>query len=175
MIRIFPSFALLCLIAYSTFGQVKKQSEFIFPEKDSEFSVIFPDKPTVETFFKDGQSGLLAEMIIKDGIFLRAETLKLPESALNVLKSKDDESLAKISENKVATYNLENIYSKVGNYASGKYVKIRGTTAIQKLSVTIEVYFYFGKKEIIALYACGYTKDYPTVSIVKFLNSLKSL
>lgn len=165
---------LILLFTFCAFSQTKKSTEYIFPEKKSEFAVTFPSKPTIETTFTAGQSTLLAELIIMDGVFLRAEVLKMTESAMTNLKNKNDEALSKIPLSYAQKYSLVDTTVKVGENNIGKYIKMRGTINDYKgESATLEIYFYLGKTEILALYACGYTKKYPTVTIVKFLNSLK--
>ena len=68
---------LILIFAFTTFGQKKAVTVYTFPETDSEFTVIFPQKPDIKTVFgARDRSGLVANLVL-GGQILKAELMEI--------------------------------------------------------------------------------------------------
>jgi hypothetical protein len=104
---------------------------------------------------------------------VRALITSLNPSEIEVIWQKTDDELKKIGIDYAKSNQFQDSTIKTGTNSLGKYVVVKGNKESKDTLITIEVYFYWGKKESIALTTVAKSAVYPTNEILTFLNSLK--
>lgn len=182
MRNILISLILILLFSGIDFGQTKAiTTEYTFPQTDSEFTVVFPEKPDVRTLPIslpggpiNGESIIAAEYSFNDGSLVRVQIKKLTPQELEFLMKKDDTALAEGPKAFGTVFSYEGPIIKVGKDSMGRYATLRGNITFPDNTVsTSEVIYRYGKSELIILYGICKASEYPTPSISKLFDSLK--
>jgi len=154
---------------------------FKFPETDSEYTVSFPSKPTVQPIYTGETEGLQAELILaKEGGILRAEFVPLSVEQVRSLLNLTDETQKALNEHRIKmaleyakSIGLSRAAAEVEDDNRGWCVVVRGYKEIDGIPVTYETKFYYGKRSVMSLTTASSSRRYPTPSMSKFYESLK--
>jgi hypothetical protein len=182
LMRIIASALFAVCVGIAVQAQVTSQPPtFKFPETDSEYTVSFPSKPTVQRIYTGETEGLQAELILaKEGGILRAEFVQLSaEQARSLLKLAGEAQRA-LNENRIKmaleyakSIGLSRAAAELEDDNRGWCVVVRGYKEIDGIPVTYETKFYYGKRSVMSLTTASSSRRFPTPSISKFYESLK--
>jgi TonB family protein len=166
------SLLFILILSLAALGQLPPPAEYIFADKDSEFSVAFPTQPKIEVTFHKEFFAVEAKLIVSN-VFLRAENTRLKAGEVEKITQKDDKAFGELPMKYAAASELTNSTVTVERDQIGRFAKLRGHKTIAGTPCTYEIYFYAGKNEIITLYAGTKSDSYPTSEIKRFLDSLR--
>lgn len=162
---------LILVLSGAAFGQTKKTDENVFPESDSEFTVVFPGTPAVKAVTINGKSRSSARFQNSREWLLRAESLRLTEPERDAIKKKDDLALGEIAFNNALAIGLTGNV-KVTTTALGRCAQLRANKTVKNISMTYDLIYCWGKTDLITLYAQIPSRDYPASEVSNFLDSL---
>jgi hypothetical protein len=152
------------------------EKPFVFDSDGTEFSVRFPEKPTIvpsRMKHPSGQEIALTRAELKlnaDQAFLRAELIPITPGSADSMT--DEEMMAQALA--YAEYNGM-VYPEVAMLPSslGRCVSFRAFKDIDGVKVTYENRVCYAERSMVALYAGAKSKNYPPSSVVAFFKSLK--
>jgi len=147
-------------------------SSYLFPQKSSEYTVEFPEKPTFKTLYTEAGTAEQATVITNDSV-LRVEYGTLTAQQINgvVNSSEDQFNQVGLSIGKMVGYTGTSVSS--GKTALGRYLKIRGYKITEGSSTLVEHLIYYGKNSVITLVTASKAENYPTKTITTFIETLK--
>lgn len=163
-------------------AQVSRQpSSFKFPASDSEYTVLFPAKPTIREVHTADVEGAQAELILpSEGGFLRAEFVKLSAEQARSLVNLTSEAEKSLKEERIKlalkyaeSIGLSNAAVQVEDDNRGWCASVRGYKEIDGIPVTYETKFFYGRRSVISLTTGASSRRFPTLSVSKFYSSLK--
>ncbi len=160
---------------------VTQPPTFKFPETDSEYTVSFPNKPTIQRIYTGETEGLQAELILaKEGGILRAEFVPLSTEQARSLINLTDEAQKALNENRIKmaleyakSIGLSRAAAEIEDDSRGWCVVVRGYKDIDDIPVTYETKFYYGNRSVMSLTTASSSRRFPTPSMSKFYESLK--
>lgn len=148
-------------------------SSTIFPQANSEFTVEFPQKPTIKTVQSEMGTVQQADYVSDDYNIFRAEYGSATTEQLSAVHNSTEEKRSQvgIAIGKMVGYSGITVTS--GKTNLGTYIKIRGYKVIEGNSYLIEHLMYYGKRSIMTVVTGAKATDYPTKNINSFIYSLK--
>lgn len=148
-------------------------SSNVFPQANSEFTVEFPQKPTIKTVQSEMGPVEQANYVTDDYNIFRAEYGTATAEQLSVMHNATEEQLLQIGMalGKLVGYTGSTVTS--GKTNLGTYIKLRGYKIIDGVSYLIEHIMYYGKRSIMTVVTGAKATNYPTTKIYNFINSLK--
>lgn len=152
---------------------VVDSSSNIFPQANSEFTVEFPQKPTIKNVQSEMGPVEQANYVSDDYSIFRAEYGSATTEQLSAIHNATEEQLSQvgIALGKIVGYTGISVTS--GKTNLGTYIKLRGYKIIDGVSYLIEHLMYYGKRSIMTVVTGAKATDYPTTKIYNFINSLK--
>jgi len=166
------TFLFVLFLSFACFGQAENTGKYIFPEKNSEFTIVFPGKPTIQTIDAPGKSGTAAEMLKPGGWAIRAEILKLSASEMEAIKENRNADLGEILFFDALSRRLKMPVVEMETNALGRCARLKPNTTEGNNPMTYEMIYCWGTSERISVYTAAASKDYQTSGIPEFLSSL---
>lgn len=149
-----------------------ESSSNVFPQNDSEYTVEFPQKPTIKTVQSELSPVEQANLVLGDNLF-RAEYGIATAEQMSVIKNATEEQLSQIGLAVGKMVGYTGISVTAGKTNLGTYIKLRGYKIVDGTSYLIEHLVYYGKRSIMTVVTGAKATDYPTTNINNFINSLK--
>lgn len=152
---------------------IADRSSNFFPLANSEFTVEFPQKPTIKTVQSEMGPVEQANYVSDDNNLFRAEYGTATAEQLSIMHNATEEQLSQmgITVGKLVGYTGSTVTS--GKTNLGTYIKLRGYKMINGVSYLIEHIMYYGKRSIMTVVTGAKATDYPSTKINNFKNSLK--
>lgn len=150
-----------------------------FHPKGCDFSVEFPDKPTIKVFtlpqIGDYEQALWISPVPEDSTALRAECAPFPGLSAQIEGSKAKDFLL----GQLKTFAESNGLSSVDYHYSlsdaGPTGTARGIKHIQGIPVTYKIVAIAGTSSLLTLYAGGKSETFPQREVSPFLASVKKV
>ncbi|MBA4121167.1 MAG: hypothetical protein H0X72_01715 [Acidobacteria bacterium] len=145
----------------------------VFPQANSEFTVEFPQKPTIKNVQSEMASVEQANYVSDDYSIFRAEYGTATAEQLSAINKATEEQLTQVGMALGKMVGYTGISVTSGKTNLGIYIKLRGYKIIDGVSYLIEHLMYYGKRSIITVVTGAKAIEYPTTKIYNFINSLK--
>ncbi len=172
-------FAACALVAVQAQVQ-RRPPTFKFPETESEYTVLFPGKPTIRQIYTAEAEGLEARLSLPESVGLRAEFAQLSAEQARSLVNLTIEAKKNLNERRIKnaweyaeTSGLKRAAVRVEDDDRGWCVSVRGYKEFNGVPFIYETKFFYGKHSVMFLTAAAPSSRFPTPAISKFYASLK--
>ncbi len=148
-------------------------SSNVFPQSNSEFTIEFPQKPTIKTVQSEMGPVEQANYVSDDYNIFRAEYGTVTSEQISVITGATEEQLIQVGMAVGKLVGYTGISVTAGKINLGTYIKLRAYKIRDNVSYLIEHVMYYGKRSIMTVVTGSKASDYPTTKINNFKDSLK--
>ena len=145
--------------------------------KGCEFSVEFPDKPTIKTYTSpqigDYEEALWTSQVPEDSTALRTECIPIPALSEKLTSTNGKQFLLDLLSKFAHDNGLSAVEYRYALKKIGPTGMARGIKTIQGVPVTFQIVVVGGNSSLITLYAGGRSATFPQREISPFLSSVQ--
>jgi hypothetical protein len=153
-----------------------QQTNYLFPQNSGEFSVLFPEKPSVSNSKIGALLGKTAIFIdTKNHSFLKAEYFEIDKQTI---KNTTKDNFSKMVEEYLYNSGLKKIKMNYSENPANKNISFKASKIIEHNGENIPAMYegkaFIGSRSVFVIYAGAKSSNYPTPQTFDFINSIKN-